>query len=117
MPTLLVGTDEWRPVAPLVVADSAATRLRGLLGRGDADAALLLTPASSIHTFGMRFAIDAGFCRPDLSVVLTLRLVPCRLTRPRPGVRHVIEAAAGAFDRWGIRPGSKLAIDWSAAAP
>ena len=117
MPTLLVEGDEWRRVAALVVADSSAARMRGLLGLDGTDSAMLLTPASSIHTFGMRFAIDAGFCRPDLTVVTTLRLVPQRVTRPRRGVTHVIEAAAGAFDRWGVRAGTRLAVDWSDGAP
>ena len=45
------------------VADGPLTRMRGLLGRStlDADEGLLLKPAGSVHTFFMRFPIDAVF--------------------------------------------------------
>ena len=45
------------------VARSFLQRARGLLGRAPlaADEALLIRPCSSIHTFGMRFAIDVVF--------------------------------------------------------
>ena len=42
---------------PLRIAASYRARTRGLLGRTGLDGALLLTPASSIHTVRMRFAI------------------------------------------------------------
>jgi uncharacterized membrane protein (UPF0127 family) len=45
------------------VADRPAARLRGLLGRRalGIDEGLLIRPASSIHTFFMRFPIDVEF--------------------------------------------------------
>ena len=45
------------------IADTSATRRRGLLGRDglDPSAALIIVPCSSVHTFFMRFAIDVVF--------------------------------------------------------
>ena len=50
-------------LASLEVADTRAARRRGLLGRDGIDGALLLAPARSVHTFGMRFPIDVAWLR------------------------------------------------------
>jgi uncharacterized protein DUF192 probably involved in sugar metabolism len=52
------------------IADTPVSRLRGLLGRHelDADEGLLLRPESSIHTWFMRFPIDALFLEADLTL-------------------------------------------------
>lgn len=71
---------------------------------------MLLRPANSIHTFGMKFAIDVAFCNRDLGVVQVKTLPPWRLTRPRLLATTVLEAEAGSLDAWGIRPGTQLAI-------
>lgn len=97
-----------RPVAPLEVASDRRARARGLLGRGGLDGALLLAPVGSVHTFGMRFAIDAALCTDDLEVLAVRTLAPGRLTVPRRGVRAVLEAEAGCFVRWGLAPGCRL---------
>ena len=57
------------PVAPLEIAVDRRARRRGLLGRTGIDGALLLAPASSIHTVAMRFPIDVALCTRDLRVV------------------------------------------------
>ena len=49
-------------LASLAVADTWWLRTRGLLGRDGVDGALLLRPARSVHTLGMRFPIDVAFC-------------------------------------------------------
>ncbi|MDP8975266.1 MAG: DUF192 domain-containing protein [Actinomycetota bacterium] len=97
-------------LATLEVADGFQSRLRGLLGRDGVNGALLLKPASSVHTFGMRFPIDVAFCDKDLRVVDTVRMPRHRLCRPRLRARCVIEAEAGAFERWRLRPGDELEI-------
>ena len=48
-------------LASVEVARSRAARRKGLLGRDGIDGALLLTPARSVHTLGMRFDIDVAF--------------------------------------------------------
>ncbi|HLG91795.1 MAG TPA: DUF192 domain-containing protein, partial [Acidimicrobiales bacterium] len=56
-------------LASLEVAESLPERIRGLLGRDGVQGALLLRPARSVHTLGMRFAIDVAFCDRDMKVV------------------------------------------------
>ncbi|WP_078624318.1 DUF192 domain-containing protein [Streptomyces monomycini] len=100
------------PVAiPLEIAASYRARSRGLLGRDGIDGALLLTPASGVHTFRMRFAIDVAYLTRDLTVLAVHTMRPGRLGRPRLRARHVLEAEAGAMPRWGLRPGTRLTID------
>jgi uncharacterized protein len=102
-----------KEVALLEVAPTRRDRARGLLGRDGIDGALLLVPAASVHTIGMRFPIDVALCTRSLEVVAVRTLVPWRATRPRLGARVVLEAEAGAFERWGLHPGGQLSIsEW-----
>ena len=97
-------------LAAIDIAESFRERSRGLLGRDGVEGALLLRPAHQVHSFGMRFPIDVAFCTDDLVVVRTLALRPGRVTRPSLRCRCVIEAQAGAFTRWGLRPGDQLEV-------
>jgi uncharacterized membrane protein (UPF0127 family) len=98
-------------LAALEVAESFPDRLRGLLGRDGMDGALLLRPARSIHTVGMRFRIDVAFCTGDLRVIdVVCALAPYRTPVPRWRARCVLEAEAGAFERWRLVPGDQLEI-------
>jgi len=97
-------------LATLEIADGLQPRLKGLLGRDGVEGALLLRPASSVHTLGMRFAIDVAFCDKDLKVVDTVQMPRHRLGLPRLRAHCVIEAEAGAFERWRLRPGDELEI-------
>lgn len=102
------GRDE--PVA-LEIAASYGTRRRGLLGRTGLDGALLITPCNSVHTIRMRFPIDVAYLDKRLKVVDVHTLKPGRLPLPRLRARHVLEAEAGAMERWGLRPGVQLSVD------
>ncbi|MGW5475913.1 DUF192 domain-containing protein [Streptomyces sp. NPDC004008] len=93
---------------PLEVARSASDRRRGLLGRDGIEGALLLSPARSVHTLGMRFAIDVAYLDRDLRVVAVRTMRPGRIGLPRPWARHVLEAEAGAMERWGVRRGTRI---------
>lgn len=95
-------------LASLEVADTRPARRRGLLGRDGIEGALLLVPARSVHTFGMRFPIDVAWCDPDLTVVRTATVRPNRLPRPSLRARSVLEAEAGSFQRWGLQVGDQL---------
>jgi hypothetical protein len=97
-------------LASLEVAGSRRARRRGLLGRDRIDGALLLQPARSVHTLGMRFPIDVAFCDADLHVLRVVRLRRHRVSRVVWRSRAVIEAEAGAFDRWNLRPGDELEV-------
>lgn len=92
------------------VASSYTSRTRGLLGRSGYEGALLLTHTRSVHTFGMRFPIDVAFLDRELKVLEMLHLPPWRMAMPRRGGRSVLEAEAGAFERWGLRTGDRLEL-------
>lgn len=99
-----------RVVAPLQFALSVEQRSRGLLGRDGYDGALLLRPGSVVHTFRMRFDLDVAFLDADLRVLRTVTMRRHRLSRPVLRSRAVLEAEAGAFQRWGVLPGARLAV-------
>jgi uncharacterized protein len=99
-----------RVLATLEIADTLARRGRGLLGRDGVDGALLLSPARSVHTLGMRFAIDAAYCDRDMRVVKLTTLRPNRVGLPVRAARVVVEAEAGMFARWGIAVGDTLEV-------
>lgn len=71
-------------------------RARGLLGREPLgrDEALLLTGATSVHTFGMRAAILVARLDDALSVVDVRLLRPRRVLGPDRRARHVLECRA-----------------------
>jgi hypothetical protein len=58
----------------------------------------------------MRFAIDVAFLDRDLRVVDVIAISPWRMSLPRWRARMVLEAQAGAFERWGLRVGDKLEL-------
>jgi uncharacterized protein len=93
-----------------VVADSPVSRMRGLLGRSELKPGegLLLRPASAIHTWFMRFAIDAVFLDRELCVVgISDGVLPWR-TAGRRGAKAVLELPAGESARRGLAPGQRL---------
>jgi len=96
----------------LLVAARPLRRMRGLLGRSGLPEGegILLRPAGSIHTFFMRFAIDAVFLDRDLVVVgIEPSLGPWR-TASRRGAKSVVELASGECERRGIEVGDTLAV-------
>jgi uncharacterized protein len=100
-------------LASAELATSRRDRRRGLLGRDGIDGALLIEPARSIHTVGMRFPIDVAYCRrngEDLEVIGTKTMAPWRIGMPRLRAGCVIEAEGGAFQRWGLATGDLLQV-------
>jgi uncharacterized protein len=81
----------------LDVPETHRERVRGLLGRGRIapDTGLWLRPCRSIHTVGMRFAIDAVVLDGRDRVVAVRTLTPGRLLWPRMRARSVVEVVAG----------------------
>jgi uncharacterized protein len=79
------------------VPETGRERARGLMGR-DALAplqGLLLRRCRSIHTFGMRFAIDAVLLDRGDRVLAIVPMPPRRVLLPRRRARHILEVAAG----------------------
>ena len=104
----LVSQD--RVFASVEVAGSPGLRARGLLGRDGVDGALWLPRTRSVHTVGMRFAIDVAYCDATGRVLAIVTMPPWRLGRPRLRARSVVEAQAGSLQRWGIAVGTVLEV-------
>jgi len=98
-------------LAAAEVAATARDRRRGLLKRDGIDGALVLQPCRHVHTIGMRFPIDVAMCDASGRVLRTCSLAPRRLAPFVLRTRFVVEAEAGAFDRWALRAGDVIEIE------
>jgi uncharacterized membrane protein (UPF0127 family) len=58
----------------------------------------------------MKFAIDVAYLDADGCVLKVTRMSPYRIGRPVRHCRTVIEAEAGAFDRWGLLTGDLVEL-------
>lgn len=100
-------------VATALVADTALTRMKGLLGRSELTAGdgLVLDPCASIHTCFMRFPIDVAFIRRDGTIVRQVEsLLPFRLAWA-PGSALAVELPAGTLRTHGVRAGHCLELE------
>jgi uncharacterized protein len=101
-----------------LLAETPLSRFRGLLGRAGLERGegILLRPASSIHMWFMRFAIDAVFLDREGNVLRVVeRLRPWRIAGCL-GAKAVIELPAGECERVQLAVGDRVAIR-PAAAP
>jgi uncharacterized membrane protein (UPF0127 family) len=71
---------------------------------------MLLRHTRGVHSVGMRFAMDVAFLDAELVVLDSVLLKPFRATIPRLHARSVLEAEAGAFERWGLEVGDQLEV-------
>lgn len=97
----LLAVEDGREVLSLQRTDTYWERMRGLLGRSapDKGTGLLISPCGSVHTFGMRYAIDVLYLDQAWRVIkLRSGLRPSRIDFAR-GARHVVELAAGEAKR------------------
>jgi uncharacterized membrane protein (UPF0127 family) len=95
-----------------LLAETPLARLKGLLGRAGLERGegLLLRPASSIHTFFMRFPIDAVWVDRELNVLkVSPELGPWRTAACR-GAKGVIELPAGFAAERGLKAGDALRL-------
>ncbi len=84
----------------ILLATSLGARVKGLLGRSSLPAGegLLIRPCKGIHTFFMKFPIDAVFLDKDNRIVaITRDLSPYRLTPIYFKASAVLELPAGAL--------------------
>jgi uncharacterized protein len=111
-PQVTVRVDDRVVCERCVVADRPYARMRGLLGRSELPRGegILLRPAGSIHTFFMRFPIDAVFLDRDGNVLgVEHRMKPWR-TAWRKGAKAVLELPAGEAEREALAPSVRLAL-------
>lgn len=91
-------------------ADDAASRSKGLLGRRSlaADEGLWIVPCPMIHTFFMKFPIDAVFLKRDLTVARVIEdLKPWRLSPWVFSAHSVLELQGGVL-KGSVREGDRL---------
>jgi uncharacterized protein len=93
-----------------VVADRMLPRMKGLLGRRElaSGEGMLIRPTSSIHTFFMRFPIDAVFLSRDGEVLKVKPNVGAWRARFCRGAHSVLELPAGEAARRDVAPGAQL---------
>ena len=100
-------------VARLEIARTLWQRGVGLIGRkGMAkDEGLWLRPCNSIHTFGLRFAIDLLFLdRDGKALRIACNVPPCRVCGPVRGAKTVVELPAGALEHADVRVGTRFEV-------
>jgi uncharacterized membrane protein (UPF0127 family) len=106
MRLLVDGVD----VAPVEVQTTAAQKMKGLLGRSSVEGAMYFPDVPSVHTLFMRFAIDVAFLDRENVVRHVLTMKPWRVSGKHNGIKHVLEAHAGAFNAWNLQPGSSIVV-------
>jgi uncharacterized membrane protein (UPF0127 family) len=97
-------------LAAAEVVRSLRERSRGLLGRDGINGAMVFTKGKQVHTIGMRFPIDVAFCDRAGRVLHTATLRPWRMSRPVVRSALIIEAEAGAFERWSLHLGDVVEL-------
>jgi uncharacterized membrane protein (UPF0127 family) len=97
-----LGTEPVEAGLVLHVARSSKERRRGLAGMDPmpGDHALHILRTNSVHTFGMRFALDLVWLGRGGRVVRIDRDVPARRLKLCLRARSVIETCAGHGDRF-----------------
>lgn len=108
---VLVGSEGQVVCELCEIADGFFTRMRGLLGRKTLaqGQGLLLRPASSIHTWFMRFAIDVVFLDRELRVLKIKEQVRPWRGAARFRADSALELPAGECARLALRVGDRLA--------
>ena len=92
------------------LADTRASRRRGLLGRDglEPSAALILTPCAAVHTAFMRFVIDVVFIdRDGRALKIVSELAPWRIAWS-PLAHSVVELAGGRLRSCDVAVGDRL---------
>ena len=99
-----------RVLASVEKAHTRAERRRGLLGRDGFEGAYVIEPCRWVHTIGMHFPIDVAFVDDDGRVVKIAHMRRHRVGLPVRSSHLVIEASAGAFERWGLCVGDTVEV-------
>jgi uncharacterized membrane protein (UPF0127 family) len=97
-------------LASLEIAEGTIARGKGLLGRKSIDGAMVLLKTNGIHSIGLRFDIDVAWLDKDHVVLSVKTLRKMRIALPQRHTRAMLEAEAGAFERWGLQVGDKLEL-------
>jgi uncharacterized membrane protein (UPF0127 family) len=105
-----------RVLASAEVARTHRAKAKGLVGRDGLEGAFVIPGCRWVHALGMRFPIDVAYLDVDGVVLKTVRLARYRVGAPVRHARTVVEASAGAFERWGLHVGDVVELRDSDAA-
>ena len=95
------------------IADSFATRCRGLFGKQEflPGEGLIIRPCRMVHMLFMRFPIDVVFCDVANRVVsIEENLKPWRFSSYHPQARFVLEVPAGICRSGGVAVGDEIEL-------
>lgn len=96
------------------VADTFWNRFRGLLGRDKycCGEALVIRPCTSVHTVGMKFAIDVLFVSAQNEIIHIIEDLPAYRFSPRiKNSSYVVELPAGRVALCELKAGHTLIIN------
>jgi uncharacterized protein len=89
------------------------TRAVGLLATASLEdpCGLWISPCNSVHTLGMRYAIDVVFMRADGTIAKVVERLPPWRAAGCLNAKSTLELRAGLADQLGLRPGMALAFE------
>jgi uncharacterized membrane protein (UPF0127 family) len=99
-----------RVLASAEVAAGHAAKRTGLLRRDGLAGAFVLQGCRWVHTIGMRFPLDVAFVDHEGVVIKTVHMGRHRIGWPVSKAEWVIEAEAGAFERWDLSIGDVVEL-------
>jgi uncharacterized protein len=108
------ATDNSTVFQEVEVADNFLTRLKGLLGRPGLESGqgILLCPANSIHTIGMKFSIDIAFIDKTGTVLKIIEnMPPGRFSPIFFKSACVLETAAGELKKARLKADDNLRFE------
>lgn len=93
-------------------ANSFFLRLSGLIGREVDDyKGLILAPCNQIHTFFMKYPIDALFVSEDNTILhIEENIKPNKIIKKVKNAKSVVELKDGMSKKIGLQAGSKINI-------
>ena len=120
-PAVVIETDERRVRVRVEIADSAAERERGLMGRtslADDAGMVFLYPDDTTGGFWMKdtlIPLSIAFYDEDGTILRILDMEPCRaepceVYEPGVAYRGALEVNQGAFERWGVSEGDDVTL-------
>ncbi len=97
------------------VAETAWSRMKGLIGRSASDfhkgKGLWIIPSEGVHTIGMSFPIDLAYLDSKMRVIHTYhRLAPFRIAAVKLKARSVLELPAGSLAESRTEVGDRLQV-------
>lgn len=99
-----------RVLASARLATTRRHRRRGVIGLDEIVEPVVLEPCRWVHTVGVRVPLDVAYVDDGGAVLSTETLKPWRVGVPVRGAHAVVEASAGSFERWNLRPGDVVEV-------